>query len=109
MAECFQIHARDNVATLLRDTAASEDLVLRGAEHASGLKTLEAVRAGHKVAVQDIAAGERVIKYGCPIGEATRVIRAGEWVHLHNCRSLCDAGSSSLDVESGARTETRYV
>ena len=34
--------------------------------------------SGHKVALCDIAAGENVIKYGFPIGHATRDIRAGE-------------------------------
>ena len=39
---------------------------------------------GQKYALCDIAAGENVIKYGNPIGHATRDIRAGEWVHSHN-------------------------
>jgi len=28
-----------------------------------------------------------VLKYGCPIGTATRAIAPGEHVHLHNVRS----------------------
>lgn len=39
---------------------------------------------GHKYARRDIAAGENVVKYGSPIGHATREIRAGEHVHTHN-------------------------
>jgi len=42
---------------------------------------------GHKFALSDIAAGEEVRKFGLPIGRALAVIRAGEWVHVHNCRS----------------------
>ena len=39
---------------------------------------------GHKYARRAIAAGEAVIKYGMPIGHATRDIAAGEHVHVHN-------------------------
>ena len=39
---------------------------------------------GHKYALREIAAGEDVVKYGMPIGHATRAIAAGEHVHTHN-------------------------
>jgi hypothetical protein len=39
---------------------------------------------------------------------ATVAIGAGQWVHLHNCRSRYDARSSRLDQNSGIPTETRY-
>jgi hypothetical protein len=45
------------------------------------------VEVGHKFAVKAIAKGERVIKYGAPIGVATRDIGPGEYVHLHNVTS----------------------
>jgi len=51
----------------------------------------QAVDAGHKVAVRDIAAGETVVKYGYPIGHATEAIAAGEWVHSHNLATNLDA------------------
>ena len=39
---------------------------------------------GHKYARRAIAAGEAVVKYGMPIGHATRDIAPGEHVHVHN-------------------------
>ena len=39
---------------------------------------------GHKYALRDIAAGEDVVKYGMPIGHATRAIAKGEHVHVDN-------------------------
>ncbi|MDR2532708.1 MAG: altronate dehydratase family protein [Oscillospiraceae bacterium] len=39
---------------------------------------------GHKVALNDIKKGEKVIKYGFPIGTATVNIKAGEHVHTQN-------------------------
>lgn len=42
---------------------------------------------GFKVAARDIAPGEKILKYGAPIGSAKQAIRAGEIVHLHNMQS----------------------
>ena len=39
---------------------------------------------GHKYALRDIAAGEDEVKYGMPIGHATRAIAKGEHVHVDN-------------------------
>lgn len=49
---------------------------------------------GHKVALQTISAGEKVIKYGYPIGVATEDIPAGAHVHSHNLHTALDASSS---------------
>ena len=43
--------------------------------------------AGHKLALKNIASGDRVIKYGSTIGEAIADIPAGSWVHTHNLRT----------------------
>lgn len=42
---------------------------------------------GHKIALRSIAAGEKILKYGVPIGSATQAIGKGEHVHLHNMQS----------------------
>lgn len=42
---------------------------------------------GQKYAVKDIKKGERIIKYGFPIGVATEDIRAGEHIHSHNLKT----------------------
>ena len=108
--KCFQIHKDDNVATLLQDAAEAAEITVRGdASHNTAFHALQSIRAGHKVAVVPIAQGERILKYGYPIGEATQSIAQGAWVHLHNCRSLYDDASSSLGIESGLRKETRYA
>ncbi len=51
------------------------------------LKPRGEVPAGHKLALRDIAEGERIIKYGFPIGIAAKPIKKGEWVHVHNVRT----------------------
>lgn len=47
----------------------------------------QALGLGHKIARVDLAEGERVVKYGAPIGRASCAIAAGDHVHLHNLRS----------------------
>src|SRR5690554_2877069 len=42
---------------------------------------------GHKIARQTIAAGDKILKYGAPIGSATQPIKVGEAVHIHNIKS----------------------
>ena len=48
----------------------------------------EDIDLGHKIALAPIASGEKVFRYGEPIVEATRDIRQGEWVHVHNTRPI---------------------
>jgi hypothetical protein len=49
--------------------------------------TTHTIPLGHKVAARDIQMGEKIVKYGAPIGSATKAIGAGEHVHLHNLKS----------------------
>lgn len=103
MPRCFQVNARDNVATLLDD--ANGPLQVLGSAPQE-LQLLEPVSLGHKVALRDIPAGEAVVKYGVRIGHATQAIPRGAWVHLHNLASDLDERSSTLDLHSGAPKDT---
>lgn len=106
MPRAFQIQSQDNVATLIDDAKAGM-VELTGAT--SGEVTLiENISHGHKVAVRDIAADEAVIKYGVRIGHATQAIRRGAWIHLHNLASDLDERSGTLELNSGAPTDTVY-
>lgn len=108
MAECFKIAATDNVATMLMDSGPGA-IAVRGEGQVREIAAMEPIRMGHKVALCLIGEGKTVVKYGVTIGVATRPIAPGEWVHLHNCKSLYDAGSTNLDVVTGIRGETPYV
>lgn len=69
--DTIQIHPKDNVEVALRD------LSLEGKE----------IKRGHKIALNDIPDGMNIIKYGFPIGSATKDISRGEWVHTHNMKT----------------------
>lgn len=43
---------------------------------------------GHKYAVRDIAKGEKIIKYGFPIGIAKENIKSEEHIHTHNLKTV---------------------
>jgi len=73
----------DNIAVALRDMPAGEAVTVGGVSLVLG----SAVDVGHKFAVRAIAVGERVVKYGVPIGRAVQAISPGEYVHLHNLGS----------------------
>ena len=46
-----------------------------------------AVSMGHKLALRAMKPGDKVLKYGVPIGSATVAIAVGDHVHLHNMKS----------------------
>ncbi|MGC8627898.1 MAG: UxaA family hydrolase [Acidimicrobiales bacterium] len=75
---CLVLHEGDMVGVLTQPAQAGT--VLPGL----GLKLLDDVPAGHKVALVNVPAGGHVRKYGQVIGIATRPIAAGEHVHSHN-------------------------
>jgi altronate hydrolase len=80
----IRLHEHDNVLVTRAPLALGQELP------EFGLRMRAQVAAGHKIAAQRIAAGERVRKYNVVIGAATRDIEAGEHVHGHNL-ALVDA------------------
>ncbi|MFI5395800.1 MAG: UxaA family hydrolase [Candidatus Binatia bacterium] len=78
------VHPHDNVAVVLTALAAGEPALSPGVE---GLTALSEIPASHKIALQDIAAGRGIIKYGETVAVSTRDIKKGEWVHTHNLES----------------------
>src|SRR5262245_61646966 len=80
----YVIAPDDDVAVAVRALTAGEHVALRGSGHAAVLEVREAIPAGHKIALHDIAAGESVRKYGWPIGRASAQIARGALVHTNN-------------------------
>src|SRR5689334_25447364 len=72
----IRMHERDNVAIVANDGG-----LAAGAEFPDGLKLVERVPQGHKVALVDLAAGDPVLRYNVVIGRAAKAIARGSWVH----------------------------
>jgi hypothetical protein len=82
------LHELDNVITAL-------DFIPKGTLlPKQNLTTLEDISFGHKIALYQIEMGEKVFKYGTPIGEAIQTIPKGAHVHLHNLKSLQGKGET---------------
>ena len=79
----LRLAAADNVAVATVDFPAGAVVPLDDGQ----ITLMDAVPMGHKAAVAPIAAAEKIVKYGCPIGSAVRAIRVGQHVHTHNIKS----------------------
>lgn len=83
MAALLRLDPGDPIAVAIRPLARGDAVEFEGAR----LVLDRDAGVGHKVAVRPIAAGERILKYRCAIGRATRDIAPGEVVHTHNLAS----------------------
>ena len=50
-------------------------------------ETLSDIPIGHKIALQNLAVGDTVIKYGTDIGKVVQPIKRGEHLHVHNVKT----------------------
>jgi len=80
----LMLSEKDNVATLLEDVASGTGVLIRLGRKTSTVNAKENIPFGFKIAVSDIAKGANIIKYGETIGIASRDIKQGEMVHVHN-------------------------
>lgn len=83
MKQFFQINPKDSVIVALQPIPAGTVLEIDG----GSLTVRNDVPPGHKIALQKIEQGQPILKYGFPIGTASRRIEAGEWVHTHNVKT----------------------
>ncbi len=73
----------DNCVIVARDLEAGATLQLEGGE----ITLAKAITTGHKLARRDLAAGEKVVRYGAAIGHASVAVAKGEHLHTHNLES----------------------
>lgn len=77
------LHPDDNVLVCRAPVTAGQPLTIGATRILAGAD----VPVGHKVARTPLSVGDKVLKYGAPIGSMTAPVRAGEHVHLHNMKS----------------------
>ena len=73
----------DNVGVAVADIDAGQVMTIGGRSVTLASK----LPFGHKVALRDIAHGEKIFKVGAPIGSSKCAIALGEHVHTHNLKS----------------------
>lgn len=79
----LRLHPADNVLTVIATLEAGEWIRVGEVDVVVPAR----LRLGHKIAARALAMGEKIVKYGAPIGSAVCAIGAGEHVHTHNLRS----------------------
>jgi altronate hydrolase len=77
----LRLHPQDNVAIAKANLQVGAVLDLGTAPQ---IRVRRFIPSGHKIALQEIAMGEAVRRYGQAIGFATQPIPSGEQVHTHN-------------------------
>lgn len=83
MQDFIKIHGGDNVAVALKPLSAGTKVLVESNE----VELITDIPQGHKFALKDIKAGEPIVKYGYPIGNAREDIKKGEWIHTHNLKT----------------------
>lgn len=69
-----KIKDADNVAIVIHDVHAGDNL-------GDGLVAMSDIPQAHKIALEDIAEGKEVIRYGVVLGYACHLIKKGEWIN----------------------------
>ena len=95
MKKAIVIDLKDNVATLLADVDANDEVQVMIGDKTTEANVQENIKFGHKFALKTIKKGQNVVKYGEDIGRATQDIGEGQHVHVHNVESLRGRGDLS--------------
>lgn len=77
------LHPDDNILVVAVPIAAGQALTIDG----EAVTATSDVAVGHKIARRALAAGDKVLKYGAPIGSMKATAAPGEHVHMHNMKS----------------------
>ncbi len=85
------IHPADNVAVAVAPIGAGERIKVER-DGGEVIEAAEDIEFGHKLALEDLAPGDLVVKYGEVIGRATKRIVKGAHVHVHNLESMRGRG-----------------
>ncbi len=79
----LRLSLHDNVLVVVKAILEGQELELEGKK----ITAHKTIAFGHKVAARDLIVGEKIVKFGMPIGSTTTTILAGEHVHTHNLQS----------------------
>jgi altronate hydrolase len=79
----LRINPADNVVVAIQALTKGQEVVVDG----QAIVVAEDIPAGHKLALQDFAEGEHIIKYGYPIGHARFALMKGSWVNEKNIKT----------------------
>ena len=89
MRNAVIIDPKDNVGVAIEPIAKGDTITYRSASGEDCFLTAATdITIYHKFALTEILQGEKIVKYGEHIGEASCDIHVGEHVHVHNVASV---------------------
>ena len=94
------LHADDNILVCIAPVLVGDRLTIDGREIAAR----QDIAVGHKLARKALKPGDKVLKYGAPIGSMSKPAETGEWVHMHNLKSDYIASHTRDAVAEGGAT-----
>ena len=83
MSPFLLLHPDDNVLVCRQHAFKGQAIVIDG----ETVELADEVEVGHKIARHDLLAGEKVVKYGAPIGSMKIDAPRGSHIHMHNMQS----------------------
>ena len=83
LASYLKINPADSVVVCLQAKKKGEIIEVDGQQ----ITVCQDIPAGHKVLIKNVKKGENIIKYGYPIGHASKDLKAGDWVNENNLKT----------------------
>jgi len=83
------LNSKDNVAVAVENIESGEQITIEVKGSATrSIKALEPIPFGFKVALMNVPEGGSIVKHGEVMGRATKDIKMGEQVHIHNVEGM---------------------
>lgn len=83
IAQVILLHPSDNILVCVAHIYKGDDILIDG----QIVRAQQDIEVGHKLARRALAVGDKIYRYGAPIGSVTHTVQLGEHVHMHNMQS----------------------
>lgn len=83
VAPVILLHPADNILVCVKHISVGDGFAIDG----ETITSASAIDVGHKIARVQLNEGDKVYRYGAPIGSMTEAVAKGAHVHLHNMKS----------------------
>lgn len=83
LSSLILLHPDDNILVCVKQINVGDEMIIDDELIVSSI----AIDVGHKVARQVLSSGQKVFRYGAPIGSMTESVAKGYHVHMHNLKS----------------------
>lgn len=83
IAQIILLHPNDNILVCVAHICTGDEILIDG----QVINVQKDIEVGHKLARRALVVGEKVYRYGAPIGSMTQAAGIGEHVHMHNMQS----------------------